>query len=90
MTARRREEWSVMARSERDGPIPAAYMSTHAIKTELRSLLDQLAPTVGWSKHASVTRMSDWALHHLDAGSSDPRVRRARELASVIYHHERR
>lgn len=71
-------------------PIKAEYMSTHAIKSELRGLIGELAPGVVWSKRVTVTELAGWAVSQLDADSCDPRVQRARELAQVIYGSERR
>ncbi|MFJ6565739.1 hypothetical protein ACIQMV_39105 [Streptomyces sp. NPDC091412] len=71
-------------------PDKAEYMSTHAIKTELRTLIGELAPEVAWSKRVTVTELAVWAVAQLDADSHDPRVQRARELAQVIYGNQRR
>lgn len=68
----------------------AEYMSTHAIKTELRALLGEPAPDVAWSRRVTVTELSTWAVSHLRADSPDRRVHRARELAQVIHGNERR
>ncbi len=65
-------------------------MSTHAIKTELMKLLRDLAPTKSWSKRVGIVQLSHWAVHHLDAAATDPRVARALALAHVMYDSERR
>jgi hypothetical protein len=62
----------------------ARYMSTHAIKSELLSVLVELLPDTSWSKRASVKQLADFALDTLDRDSSDPRVRRAIELAAAV------
>lgn len=64
-------------------------MSTHAIKTELQSVLATLVPDQKWPKRVGVVHLSDFAIHHLDPDSDDPRVCRALELAAVMYYNER-
>jgi hypothetical protein len=62
----------------------ARYMSTHAIKSELQSVLVELSPDKRWSKRATVRQLADFALDRLDRDSSDTRVRRAIELAEAV------
>jgi hypothetical protein len=69
--------------------IEARYMSTHAIKAELVSLLQELVPEKVWYRRSGIVEMSEFAVHELDAESDDPRVQRALELAHVMYDHER-
>jgi hypothetical protein len=71
------------------GATPTQWMSTHAIKTELLSLLKVLAPRKAWSKRAGVVEISDWTVHNLESTSPDRRVERALELARVMYDNER-
>jgi uncharacterized protein DUF6228 len=66
-------------------PFTAWMMSTHAIKTELAALLPEVAPDKAWHKRSTISEMSDWAIHHLDAGSTDANTQRALELAYVMY-----
>ncbi len=69
--------------------IKAAWMSTHAVKTELQALLRELVPEKTWRKRSGIVEMSDFAVHNLDATSTDPKVQRALELARVMYDNQR-
>jgi hypothetical protein len=62
----------------------ARHMSTHAIKSELLSVLAGLSPDKTWSKRATVRQLADFALDTLDRDSSDTRVQRAIELAEAV------
>jgi hypothetical protein len=62
----------------------ARYMSTHAIKSELQSVLVELSPDKSWSKRVTVRQLADFALDTLDRDSSNTRVRRAIELAEAV------
>jgi len=64
-------------------------MSTHAVKTELHSLLLELFPDVVWYKRSGVLEMSEFAVRNLDAGAANPKVQRALELARVMYETQR-
>jgi hypothetical protein len=55
----------------------------------LRSLVEELFPGKTWYKRAGIVEMSDFAVHNLDSDSSDPRAKRALELARVMYEHQR-
>jgi hypothetical protein len=70
--------------------MPARMMGTHAIKTELLTLLRELRPEKTWHRKPKLAEMADFAVHNLDPESTDPKVGRARELARLIYKHERR
>jgi hypothetical protein len=68
----------------------APWMSTHAIKTELRELLMRLHPEKKWPKRVSVTELCDYTVHTIPADSKDEGAQRARRMARVLYDHERR
>jgi len=86
---RRPAPLGLLTSATRLGAIPAKHMSTHAIKTELQSLLQTLAPDKRWPKRPGITELSDFALHRFSPEDNDPRVWRALELASVMWFHER-
>lgn len=65
-------------------------MSTHAIKTELRSLLTELYPAKKWSKRATLADLCNYAVHTIRADTLDQKERRALGLAQVLHGHERR
>jgi hypothetical protein len=62
----------------------ARYMSTHAIKTELRDLLGSIAPQKKWPGGVSVKTLADFALDSLDRSSRDQDVQRALDLADAV------
>jgi hypothetical protein len=70
--------------------VPARYMSTHAIKSELATVLAEMRPRRTWSKRATLAEMSACAIAEIDDKSTDTRCQRALELAHVLYDDERR
>jgi hypothetical protein len=62
----------------------AAYMSTHAIKTELEALLREIRPEHVWHKRSRAKDFADFALAQFKADSADARERRAVEPATVV------
>jgi hypothetical protein len=72
-----------------DEQLPGHAMSTHAIKTELLGLLRDLRPEKKWHKRSGIVELSDYAIHHLNSTSKDPRVARALELAHVMWDNDR-
>jgi hypothetical protein len=69
---------------------PAAWMSTHALKTELLARLAELEPQKRWPKGVTVTELADHAIHSLDPNSDDPVMRRTIEVATALWQNERR
>jgi hypothetical protein len=73
-----------------DEELPASWMSTHAIKTDLRELLMRLHPEKKWPKRVSVTDLCEYTVHTIPADSQDKDSLRALAMAHVLYDHERR
>lgn len=73
-----------------DSSRPARYLSTPMIKGELRALLAELMPTHPWHKRTPLHELCALAIASFAVETTDPRERRALELAHVLHDNERR
>ena len=65
-------------------PMPPRQMSTVMIRVELTQLLSELAPARKRRKREKVLDLASFALDELANDADDPRVQRARELATTV------